>query len=767
MAPQAKAEPGTAPGTELSRDLGMAQATLMGIGTMLGAGVFVGIGTALSRVGAGGLLLVLALNGLLAMLSAMSYAELASSIPRAGGAHNFARVALGRAWGFVAGWVEWCGEAVAGSLYASALALYVLGFLAAVGALPWEHHSGHIAVRLLALAVVTVVALVSARGASLSGRLGALITVALLGGVGVVGALGLVTLLRHPARLANFEPFAEGGSVPVLATMSLVYVVFQGYTVISQAGDEVAEPRRTLPRAILLAALVASLAYLLAAVGAVAAVGALELGPASRLGRWGVWLERRGGPDTFFAVAVTRLLPSWGPLLAVGVVVCAALAALNAVLFAATRVLYAMGRDRVLPGAMARLSRRTRTPWVALLATWLAMALIVWTAPTLTEIASLTSIMFLLLFLLVNFCCLRVRRRMGDELHYGYVMPLFPAIPLLAIAGNACLVVGMAALSPGALAAGVIWLLLGVLLYAVYGKRHAIGTRDEIISFRDTSAPASGGFCILLPVGNPDEALDKVLVTMRLAQVHQAEVELLHMVPIPDQVPLADAERYMDVGKEAMAEAMIYLASRCPLRETIRYCRNPARGILSAARDHEAKLIILGWRGQASGGSVRFGTTLDPILERTPCDVIVLRDCKRLAYRDILVPFAGGPNSLLSLRLASILLDPEGGVIRPFTVNLPGQQHPSAAEFIERHAEQFVCSPERFQPEVRESRDLVGSLVEAGRSADLIVVGASRSLRVPRLGGTPVAEALARQLPCALAMVKAPSPVTSLLNRWV
>lgn len=92
--------------SELSRDLTLFHITMMGLGMMIGAGVFVGIGLCMGTVGPGGLLVTFALNGLIAFFSAMSFAELASAIPRAGGAYNFARAAFGRPASFIAGWME-------------------------------------------------------------------------------------------------------------------------------------------------------------------------------------------------------------------------------------------------------------------------------------------------------------------------------------------------------------------------------------------------------------------------------------------------------------------------------------------------------------------------------------------------------------------------------------------------------------------------------------------------------------------------------------
>ena len=123
--------------SELSRDLNLMHVTMMGVGMMIGAGVFLGIGTSISVVGPGGVLLTFALNGIIALFSAMSYAELSSAIPRAGGAYNFARVGFGRGTSFVAGWMEWFASTVAGSMYAITFAIYTVRYLEQLGLLEW------------------------------------------------------------------------------------------------------------------------------------------------------------------------------------------------------------------------------------------------------------------------------------------------------------------------------------------------------------------------------------------------------------------------------------------------------------------------------------------------------------------------------------------------------------------------------------------------------------------------------------------------------
>lgn len=92
--------------SELSRELSLFHVTMMGLGMMIGAGVFLGIGNVIHMAGPGGVLLTFTLNGVIALFTALSYAELSSAVPRAGGAYNFARLAFGRGPSFIAGWME-------------------------------------------------------------------------------------------------------------------------------------------------------------------------------------------------------------------------------------------------------------------------------------------------------------------------------------------------------------------------------------------------------------------------------------------------------------------------------------------------------------------------------------------------------------------------------------------------------------------------------------------------------------------------------------
>jgi amino acid transporter/nucleotide-binding universal stress UspA family protein len=750
---------------ELSRDLGLAQVTLMGVGMMIGAGVFLGIGNGLKDAGPGGMMMVFTLNAVLAMFSAMSYAELSSAIPRAGGAYNFARVAFGKGPSFLAGWMEWAGSTVAGAMYAWTFSLYVLQFLGAMGWLPW-HGESELGIRALAAVTATGFAYINYRGASETGKFGAYITIGQTLTLLLVAILGIWKAISDPARFQNFDPFLNNGWLPIMGTMGMIYVAFEGYEVIAQAGDETIDPRRNLPKAMMLSVVVVGITYIFVSFASVLAVKA---GDVQAAGGWEQWVGEDA--DTLFSRIVGNLLPMangiFGKILVVLAVVFSSTSALNATTYSATRSAYALGRDRMLPRSMSAISAKTKTPYVALGVTWVLILAIDLFAPSVKDVASMSSMMFLFLFFLVNLCCLRMRRHMGDELNYGYVMPLFPLIPILAIIGQIALVFLLREeMSAVAWIIGPAWIVLGLVLYRLYGKSRAVSTRDEIVSFDEGERAAKERFRILMPVANPDSALEKIPTIMRFAQANEAEVELLHMVPVPDQVPLSDAHEYMSTGREAMAEAMLYLRTRFPIHETVRYCRNVARGILSAARTHQSDLIVAGWRGRSQRHDYLFGSTIDPLLELNPCDVVVLKDCRTPTYKHILVPFAGGPHALLALQTASALVADKDGVIVPLNVAQPGKPTIDIEAFLQKNEAAFHCPLDKFQPRNEVAREVLDTIVAAGQDADLIVVGATGERRFTQFAVGSLPEELAERCDGALIMVKAATRVKGFVNRW-
>ena len=682
--PAAQPSAATAPAT-LSRELNLFHLTMLGVGMMIGAGAVIGMGYSVKLAGPGGTLLAFALDGLIAVFTAMSYAEMSSAVPKAGSIYNFARIAFGRPVGFMAGWLSWFASSVAGTFYAVICAEYMVDFLAGLGLLDWLALDPFWRTRLLAVALALLFVYINYRGVASTGGTASLLTLGQTATLAFIGLFGVVVFILHPERLANFHPFLPRGWSGVLVCMGFEYIAFEGYEVIAEAGDEALQPRRNLPKAILYSVLIVTVTYVLVAFALISGVKGVP-GPA-----W-EWLASFG--EKGFGAAMQQLLPL-GNLLAVLTVIFAATSALNATVYSATRASYALGRDRMLPAFFGRISAKRSTPHLALLAT--TVLIIACLFLPVTDIAAGASIMFLFLFLLANLSVIRMRRNMGEELQYGYVMPLFPLFPVLAILMQAVLAVFIINVSWVAWVVAPAWVGAGVLVFYAWSRSRALPIREEILSVEETPAPSTAGFRILLPLMDLAHTLSMIPLARRLAGARQGVIELLHLLAVPDQVPLSAAREHALPGQELIAEAMLYLTYQPSIGSSIVYCRSPARGILAEARRRRTDLILLGWRGTAERrrGYV-FGSTVDPILEKAPCNVIVARNPGRPPFRRVLVPVAGGPNSRLALEMAALLADPAEGRVEALHVVRPGSRAPVQNGYLAETAERSGLPPSRF-----------------------------------------------------------------------
>ena len=627
---------------ELSRDLTLFHVVMMGM--TIGAGVFLGVGISIGKAGPGGLVMTFALNGVVALLSAMSYAELSSAIPRAGGAYNFARIAFGRGPSFLAGWMEWFASSVAGAMYAVTFSIYTLDYLGKLPLFSWLPKGSPVATRLTAAAIALLFIYINYRGASETGKIGAFVTLGQTLFMVILGGLGIFYAFKEPGRLANFQPWMPHGWHALLATMGFTYVAFEGFEVIAQAGDETIDPKRNIPKAMLYSVFFVTLIYVAVSFATVVAVkpGSVEGAPWHWIGS-----------------------------------------------FHEEGFLHAMGR-------MVRAA---------------------------------------------------------------------PLLPLVAIAAQAVLAVWLVHMSWVAWIIAPLWIGAGVAIYHSYSKSHALATADEIRVLEEEKAPQGDEYRVMVSVANPENALSLVLNTYRLCGAKDARVELLHMVPVPDQVPLADAERYMHEGREAIVEAMLYLAPQFPLSSTIRYCRNVARGIVSAAREKRTNMLILGWHGKMGRFPFRLGSTIDPIIENAPCNVVILKDCRERSYKRVLVPVAGGPNSAFALEIASILADEEEGQVVAFTV--AGRRSFDVGKLLADHIDRLHLPPDRVQAKVVAAPDVAAAILAEAEHHDLVVLGCTQDSFLRQLAHNPIPELVASRTDKPVVMVKAGTGIRSWVKRWI
>ena len=443
--------------------------------------------------------------------------------------------------------------------------------------------------------------------------------------------------------------------------------------------------------------------------------------------------------------------------------------ALNATIYSATRASYALGRDSMLPKFFALIHKTKNTPYGALLATSVVILIVTTLLPT-KDVASSASIMFLFLFFLVNLCVIKIRRSMADELTYGFLMPLFPLFPILAIICQVVLAIWLVHMSLIAWIIAPIWIGAGAAIYWFYARSRATTTEDEILVIEEQKhheKPLKGKYPIMVAVANPDNASQLIQSTFRLCGAKDAQLELIHMVQVPDQVSLHDAEKYIHTGKEAIFEVMLSLSLHFPISTTIRYCRNVARGIVSAIRQKRIKMLVLGWHGVAHHRIFNLGSMIDPIIEQSPCNVVVLKDCGgNKVFKSALVPIAGGPNGALALEIASILTKPDEGTVTALSVDT-GRGPVDFDQFMEMNAKKFDIPRDSLRTKTVKAKSVVKAILKEAKDYDLVVLGTTEKPLLAQMGRMSLPEKIACRTPKPVVMVKSDIGVRSWIRRWI
>ena len=317
------------PQPTLARRLGTADAVIIGLGSMIGAGVFAAFAPAAEAAGAG-LLIGLAVAAVVAYCNATASAQLAAQYPTSGGTYVYGRERLGDWWGFLAGWGFVIGKT-------ASCAAMALTFAAYASPGDWQ--------RPVAVAIVVALAAVNYRGVTRTARLTRVIVTVVLAALAVVVAAGILGGEADPDRATTLiDP--EGGWYGLLQSAGLLFFAFAGYARIATMGEEVRDPQRTIPRAIQIALAITVAVY------AIIAVTILSV-----LGPEGV--ARTSAP---LAAAVDAGTWDWaGPIVRIGGAA-AALGALLALVAGVGRTTLAMARENDLPRWLAAVHPRYQLP---------------------------------------------------------------------------------------------------------------------------------------------------------------------------------------------------------------------------------------------------------------------------------------------------------------------------------------------------------------------------------------------------------------------
>jgi len=649
----------TSEGVELVKDLRLRDATLIGVGAMIGAGIFVLTGFAMSIAGPA-LMLAFILNGIVALMTAMCYAELGACYPEAGGGYLWVKEALSDRMGFLTGWMSWFAHCVACTLYSLGFGFYLAFLLHENGVdLLVEPDTAAI---ILGGSITLLFLGVNFMGTSEMGKAENIITVVKVIIIAFFILFGVVASFQQPDLWSRFMPFinehalhgAAGGGqkegyLGILLAMGLTFIAFEGYEIIAQAGEELEDPGTNIPKATFYSLGIVVPIYVLVAFVAIGAVNP----PADFQGS--SWEYLGDDPERAMVNAAGTFMPA-GVVIMLAAGLLSTLSALNATIFSSSRVSFAMGRDGSLPARLGEIHPKRRTPHIAIAASgFLIIGMMLF---PIERVAAATDMMFILMFILVNIALVRLRD-IRPDLPRTYRVPFVPYLQYISVA---CLLLITAVLiyeTGWYTLVTLVWIGAGMVLYS---KVHTEHVEPRPVAPAVKSASTSG-YIVGVSVVNPATAPYLLTAAARLAKARNGSVVSMSFVRIPKTTPLASARAlFQDIVSarhELLERAMDGVdLGGVHVHNRVFLCHDIPRSLAQTARKERLDLLLMGWKGKIRTRANRLSLT-QAVLETVPCDMAVLkfadRDMKRPPSSILgktVVAFGRGPHSDLGLTMA-------------------------------------------------------------------------------------------------------------------
>jgi APA family basic amino acid/polyamine antiporter len=442
----------SAEGFGLKRVLGALDLTLLGIGAIVGAGIFVLTGVAAAKYAGPAIVLSFVVSGFACAMAALCYAEFAAMIPVAGSAYSYSYATMGELVGWIIGWDLVLEYAVGAAAVAVGWSGYLRVILAGLGVqLPNSliHAPGSAPgaiVNLPALLIVLVISAILYIGISESARLNSIIV-----SIKLVVVVLVIVIGGFYIKPANWSPFAPMGWGGVMKGAAVIFFAYIGFDAVSTAAEEVVNPKRDLPLGILASLFACTLLYILVAAVLTGMVPAAAIDLNAPLA----------------SAFVIRGLNAISGIISLGAVA-GLTSVLLVLLLGQSRIFFAVSRDGLLPAAFSKVHPKYRTPYIPTTITAIAVGLTAAFLP-IQEIAELTNIGTLFAFVLV--CAgVWILRRIEPELNRPFRTPLVPLVPVLGMFFCAYLMLSLPAVT---WIRFFVWMALGFAIYFGYGRFHS------------------------------------------------------------------------------------------------------------------------------------------------------------------------------------------------------------------------------------------------------------------------------------------------------
>lgn len=428
---------------KLKRSLGLLGVASLGIANIIGAGIFVISGVAAGLAGPSVIFSFL-IAGSIALMAALSYAELSSFVHETGASYAFTKRAFGRFWSFVVGWFNYFDYIVGAAAVSIGFAAYFTELFGLHGETALILSAVGLPIVLMILNLIGVKEATHITMGMVFIKIFALVLLIMVGGYYISTHLGVT----------HYHPFFPNGFGGTLNGSAIIFFAFLGFNTVAMMSEETKNPQKTIPRALLLAFFVSFVLYVAIAV---VEVGVLD---------WKV-MGNNPSPLSTLASSISNNrifldMISFSAIVATGSVVLSSI-------IGGTRASYVMGRDRVLPRQLDSISKKFGTPYISILLGGSAIAILAGVfLKNIDTIASIYNFGSLLTYIFVHLSLLKLRRKEPQTIR-PFRVPLYPVLPII---GLACCVVLIYYLSNTAKMASLLWGMIGLSAYFIITRLH-------------------------------------------------------------------------------------------------------------------------------------------------------------------------------------------------------------------------------------------------------------------------------------------------------
>ncbi len=740
--------------SELAKELGLTEALTIGVGTMIGAGIFVLPRYAIEMLGPGAIFPYI-LAALICIITANSMAELSTGMPKSGGTYYFVSRTLGSFVGTISGFSLWLSLTFAVAFYLRGFGEYLAFFGQEIAFIPQINET------ILALLAGVFFIYINYVGAKETGR-----TQNIIVGILLPILLGFIIWGSFNVNFDNWTPFMTEGYKTIFPATAIIFVSFLGFEQIASVAEEIKRPGYTIPRAIMGSVVIVTLFYvpvILVTTGII---------PSEMIAGMGAPIVETArtiaGVFGFFAIILAALL--------------ATASSANASIMASSRINFAMGRDSILPQWLNKVHSKFLTPYRPILATGILTLILVVVADV-EDLSSSASVLMLLNYSILNLTVIILRMAPPENYNPSYRSFGYPYLHIIGSIASLVIIFGAERFAQGS---AFVLMIMGVVWFFVWSKKKAhlkaaisdiqLSTLiTQLKSKKEISRPAvestefsKNNIRILTPMADPkhESALLKISSQMLKNIDLGGEITALNILEIPDQTPL-DLIEYDDetINKvQAAQKSMMENALNFGKKENIiinprvLYSRDRFKTIINLIEQEKFDFLIMGWYGSFSMANI-YNSFVNRLVRNAPCSVGVLKDNGLENIENILVPYRGSEHAYLGVELSLKMVSSENGKVNILRIVKVGTDKKQEKEQALKELNPLIEDKEKlpeFEIVVIEADTVVNGILNQCKKInyDLIIMGASKEWNLKNLLFGSIPDIVAEEADTSVLMLR-------------